>query len=224
MMNEENHRAPNFQDEIGELTRQKVVRQLHDGLTQTVSALAMRINYARRLMTTDPEAAGEELEKVEGLTRAATKEIRYIIYMLRPAGQDDSGLISEMDALANKMSELFNLEIDMDFNDDHINQLDKDVQAVIYQIVEELIDGARKINLKRLIFSLSLTKGDFAQLNLGNGNRGEGQTISFQDMDLNIIQSYASLIDGSVILVEERNQIQVLFPFKMEEDGDSTLV
>ena len=65
MITEDNHRTADLQKEIGELNRQKVVRQLHDGLTQTVSALAMRINYARRLIAVDPDAAGEELEKVE---------------------------------------------------------------------------------------------------------------------------------------------------------------
>ena len=76
MSNEDNNQVPDIPKEIDYLTRQKVVRQLHDGLTQTVSALAMRINFTRRIMATDPEAASAELEKVEDLTREATKEIR----------------------------------------------------------------------------------------------------------------------------------------------------
>ena len=92
MSTEDNNQVPDIPKEIDHLTRQKVVRQLHDGLTQTVSALAMRINFARRLMATDPEAASAELEKVEGLTRAATKEIRHIIFLLRPENREDSEL------------------------------------------------------------------------------------------------------------------------------------
>jgi signal transduction histidine kinase len=219
---EENHQSPDIQDEIGELTRQKVVRQLHDGLTQTVSALAMRINYARRLMTADPKAAGEELEKVEDLTRAATKEIRHIIFLLRPEGQEDFEIISELESLAEKMGDLFELEIEMDFNEVLVNQLPKEIQNVIYRIVEELIDSAREHNGKMLFLSLSLTQSGLAQIKLEEGIEGDVRVNSFQGMDLNNIQSYASLIGGSVILGKDGNLVQVLFPvMKKEAAGDA---
>jgi signal transduction histidine kinase len=224
MMTEENYQAPNIQDEIGELTRQKVVRQLHDGLTQTVSALAMRINYARRLMTADPKAAGEELEKVEDLTRAATKEIRHIIFLLRPERQGDFELISELESLAEKMGELFELEIEVDFNEVIVNQLPEDVQDVIFRIVEELIDSARKVNEKMLFLSLSLTQSDLAQLKLEYGIEGDIRVNSFQGMDLNNIQSYASLVGGSVILGKDGNFVQVLFPVMKNKVAGDALV
>ena len=219
---EENHQSPDIQDEIGELTRQKVVRQLHDGLTQTVSALAMRINYARRLMTADPKAAGEELEKVEDLTRAATKEIRHIIFLLRPEGQGDFEIISELESLAEKMGDLFELEIEMDFNEVLVNQLPREIQNVIYRIVEELIDSARKHNGKMLFLSLSLTQSGLTQIKLEEGIEGDVRVNSFQGMDLNNIQSYASLIGGSVILGKDGTLVQVLFPvMKKEAAGDA---
>jgi signal transduction histidine kinase len=209
---EENHHTRNIQAEIGELTRQIVVRQLHDGLTQTVSALAMRINYARRLITDDPQAAGEELEKVENLTRAATKEIRHIIFLLRPEGQEDFELNSELDSLAEKMGELFDIEISMAFNEDLVIQLPGDVQNVIFRIVEEMIDSARLLNEQMLEISLSLAQSDLAQLNLEAGKESDFMVNAFQEMDLNNIQSYASLIGGSVILGKDNNLVQVLFP------------
>ena len=42
------------------------------------------------------------------------------------------------------MGELFELEIEVDFNEVIVNQLPEDVQDVIFRIVEELIDSARK--------------------------------------------------------------------------------
>ena len=139
MITEDNQGTPDFQNQIGELNRQKIVRQLHDGLTQTVSALAMRINYARRLMAADADAAGEELEKVEDLARAATKEIRHIIYLMRPENQENTGLISELKSLASKMRELFDQEIEVEVEDVLAEQLPQDFQDVIYGIVEELL-------------------------------------------------------------------------------------
>ena len=213
MITEDNQRTPDFQKEIGELNRQKIVRQLHDGLTQTVSALAMRINYARRLMAADADAAGEELEKVEDLARAATKEIRHIIYLMRPENQETTGLISELKSLASKMRELFDQEIEVEVEDVLAEQLPQDVQDVIYGIVEELLDAIRRLDKRnRLLLSLSLAENDLAQLNLQSLIEGDSERYPFSELNLNNIQSYADLIDGSVIVGKESNQVQVLFP------------
>ena len=55
--------------ELQDVTHQKLIRELHDGLSQTVSALAMRVNFARRMLDSDREAAIQELVKVEDLAR-----------------------------------------------------------------------------------------------------------------------------------------------------------
>lgn len=225
MTTEDNHRASDIHKEMGELTRQKVVRQLHDGLTQTVSALAMRINYARRIITTDPAAAGEELEKVEGLTRAATKEIRHIIFLLRPENQENFELIAELDSYTEKLGELFDLEIEMDIDEDLTSHLPKDVQNVIFGIVEELVDSARMLEgIDRLVLSLNLANSDLAQLKFQEWVEGERKGGSFQGLDLSNIQSYASLIDGSVIIGKDENLVQILFPVAVYEGaGDSAV-
>jgi len=47
--------------EIQDESRKKLARDLHDGPTQSISAIAMRINFARRLMERDQKSASEEL-------------------------------------------------------------------------------------------------------------------------------------------------------------------
>jgi len=47
---DERERMIDFQEEA----RKKLARDLHDGPTQFVSAIAMRINLARRMLSKDP--------------------------------------------------------------------------------------------------------------------------------------------------------------------------
>ena len=70
--------------EIQEESRKKMARDLHDGPTQSIAAIAMRVNFVRRLMERDSQAAGEELLKIEELARRTTKEIRHMLFTLRP--------------------------------------------------------------------------------------------------------------------------------------------
>ncbi len=60
----------------------KLAHRLHDGPTQAAAAIAMRVNFARRLMETNPQAALEELDKLEDLARETTREIRKIAKVL----------------------------------------------------------------------------------------------------------------------------------------------
>lgn len=216
-----------FQDlqvskEIENLTRRKVVRHLHDGLTQTVSALAMRINFARRLMETDPDAADIELEKVEDLTREATKEIRHIIFLLRPDEQDPFDLFSALELLAEKMRSLFNLEIRLDIRKGLADQLSADVQRVIYAMVEEAIDSARNRNgSQSLVVSLVQSEDLLAQLKIEDPAEGAGIGQAFQGVELENIHYYAGFLAGSVVVDGNGKRMQILFPLKRSiDEGD----
>ena len=56
-----------------EEARTKLARDLHDGPTQSVAAIAMRVNFARRLLDRDPRATASELFKTEELARQTSK-------------------------------------------------------------------------------------------------------------------------------------------------------
>jgi signal transduction histidine kinase len=53
--------------EIQEEARHKLARDLHDGPTQSIGAIAMRVNFARRLVQRDPNQAAEELKSYSRL-------------------------------------------------------------------------------------------------------------------------------------------------------------
>lgn len=205
--------------EIEHLTRQKVVRQLHDGLTQTVSALAMRINIARRLMATDLDAASAELEKVEDLTRAATKEIRHIIFLLRPEEQEPFDLISALELLAEKMLSLFDLEITMDVSREFEDQLPDDVPRLMYAIIEEGIDSARQRNgTQNLSVILNQPEKQLAQLRIEDRTEDAGKEQAFQGVELENIQYYASLMNGSVMIENDGMLMRILLPLNLSID------
>ena len=53
--------------EVHEEARKKLARDLHDGPTQSVAAMAMRINIARRMLEKNTKGVPEELIKIEEL-------------------------------------------------------------------------------------------------------------------------------------------------------------
>jgi signal transduction histidine kinase len=130
--------------EIEEDARKKLARDLHDGPTQSVAAIAMRVNYARALLAKTPARVPEELEKIETLARATTKEIRQMLFTLRPLILETQGLKAALEALAQKIHETTPGLIVTVQLDPIAEKLDKDVQSMIFYVVEEAVGNARK--------------------------------------------------------------------------------
>ncbi|MCX8061882.1 MAG: GAF domain-containing sensor histidine kinase [Anaerolineales bacterium] len=130
--------------EIQEEARKKLARDLHDGPTQSVSALAMRVNFARRLLERDPRATAEELYKIEELARRTTKEIRHMLFTLRPLVLESQGLIAALQAMAEKMMETYNQKVIVQADPLTVQDLEVNKQSVIFAIAEEAVNNARK--------------------------------------------------------------------------------
>jgi len=130
--------------EIQEESRKKLARDLHDGPTQSVSAIAMRVNFARRLMERDSKAAAEELFKIEELARRTTKEIRHMLFTLRPLVLESRGLVAALESMSEKMKETFDQNVIIQADPGVVEALEPSKQAVVFYIAEEAVNNARK--------------------------------------------------------------------------------
>jgi signal transduction histidine kinase len=130
--------------EIQEEARKKLARDLHDGPTQSVAALAMRVNYARRLISQNVDAAVAELVKIEELARGTTKEIRHMLFTLRPLVLESQGLIAALESMVDKMRETYDQNVIIEADPEIIPQLEMGKQGVIFYIAEEAVNNARK--------------------------------------------------------------------------------
>jgi len=130
--------------EVQEETRKKLARDLHDGPTQSVAAIAIRINLARRMMKKDTKMAEEELLKTEELARRTTKEVRHLLFTLRPLILESQGLPAALDALAEKMHETFSQNVIINVEENISENMEMGKQGVIFYIIEEAVNNARK--------------------------------------------------------------------------------
>jgi signal transduction histidine kinase len=130
--------------EIQEEARKKLARDLHDGPTQSIAAIAMRVNFARRLMERDSRAASDELFKVEDLARRTTKEIRHMLFTLRPLILESQGLVAALSQLAEKLRETHGQNVTIEAQPGAADDLEIGKQGVIFYIAEEAVNNARK--------------------------------------------------------------------------------
>ncbi|HET7009668.1 MAG TPA: GAF domain-containing sensor histidine kinase [Anaerolineales bacterium] len=147
------HNARRFQDlvrerdritELQEEARRGLARDLHDGPIQTMATIAMRASYIRRLMSRDKQAAAQELRKVEELARMTTREVRHMLFTLRPLLLESQGLVMALQQLTDKTSELSGVEVRVEASPDVADGLPAGVQSAVFYIAEEAVNNARK--------------------------------------------------------------------------------
>jgi signal transduction histidine kinase len=158
--------------EAEEEARQKLARDLHDGPTQSISAIAMRVNFARRLMERDPKAAADELYKIEELARRTTKEIRQMLFTLRPLVLESEGLVPALRHLANKVHETHGQEVIVEAQPGVADDLEVGKQGVVFYIAEEAITNARKHAQADHIWVRLKRKGDLLTLEVQDDGVG----------------------------------------------------
>jgi signal transduction histidine kinase len=130
--------------EVQEETRKKLARDLHDGPTQSVAAIAMRINLARRMLKKDSKSADLELQKIEELAHRTTKEVRHMLFTLRPLILESQGLTAALAAMAEKMRETFAQNVIVNVDEKILENMEMGKQGVIFYIIEEAVNNARK--------------------------------------------------------------------------------
>jgi len=132
--------------EVEEDARKKLARNLHDGPTQSIAAIAMRLNYLRMLLDRDQDLVqtSEELTRIEELARRTTKEIRHMLFTLRPLILETQGLQAALEQYVSKLAETDDTPIHLEATPDVDQLLDQNAQGVSFYIIEEAIGNARK--------------------------------------------------------------------------------
>jgi signal transduction histidine kinase len=150
-----------------------LARDLHDGPTQSVAAIAMRVNFARRLMNRDQEAASEELSKIEDLARRTTKEIRHMLFTLRPLVLESKGLVAALEAMAEKMHDTYSQNVLVEADPLVVEHIEAGKQSVVFYLAEEAVNNARKhAEAAHIWVRLKLVQPDMALLSVEDDGVG----------------------------------------------------
>ncbi|WP_214109471.1 sensor histidine kinase [Acrocarpospora catenulata] len=116
--------------------RRRLRRDLHDGLGQTLTLMAMTINMARVSLQSSPDLADNLLKELRTGMDAVSGDIRELVYGLRPPALDDLGLAGAVRALEPDGPVV---EVDGD-----LDGLPAAVEVAAYRIVQEALHNIRK--------------------------------------------------------------------------------
>lgn len=124
---------------VQEEERRRLARDLHDGLGQTLTALA---NQLQRLHDDARDASNlglqHRLNDALELTRGALRDTRELSRLLRPTLLDDLGLDAALEWLARNLSERTGLNISLQSGLEE-QRLHPDVETLLFRVTQEAL-------------------------------------------------------------------------------------
>lgn len=124
--------------------RRKLARDLHDGPTQSVAAVVMRLNFIKMvLQNNEIDKAYDELVKVEEIAQRTTHEIRTMLFAMRPVILETQGLGPALEQYVNRLNQTESFRTRLN-NNGYKGQLSTEAEGVVFAIVEEAVGNAKK--------------------------------------------------------------------------------
>ena len=150
--------------------RTRLARELHDSVSQTLFSMSLVADAAAALVERDPAKAKAQLEGLRDMARAATQEMRSLIFELRPADLDAEGLVATLRKHVDVLRSVHAAEID--FKENGFQSLEPAVEREIYRVAQEAIGNALKhAKAGRIRVELGLANGT-ANLTIADDGTG----------------------------------------------------
>lgn len=203
--------------------RRRIAREIHDGPAQSLANLVLRVELCEQLLNRDPGRVKPELERLKDSVRNTLKDIRKIIFDLRPMSLDDLGLVGGLRRFFGDFQERYGLPVDLlVFGQE--KGLDEMCSIAIFRIIQEALNNVVKhARASRVSVKLEFLPQHLAIAVNDDGVGFDPQSLEQDDGHYGLLnmQERARLLNGKLEIRSapgRGTEIRVMIP--VEREGD----
>lgn len=124
--------------------RRRIAREMHDGPAQSMTNVVLKAELCERLSEVDMDMAKKELSALKDMVRDCLKEIRRIIYDLRPMSIDDLGLKPTLQKYIENFTSETDIRVELMFIGSDDNIKDSNIALTVFRLVQECLNNVKK--------------------------------------------------------------------------------
>jgi len=129
--------------EAQENERKRIARDIHDGPAQHMANVIMKVDICKKIIENDLEEGFKELADLKENVKLALREVRNIIFDLRPMTLDDLGLNQTIEQSVKTISEETGIEIELKLKPLK-TEIESIIQVAVYRIIQEIFNNIKK--------------------------------------------------------------------------------
>lgn len=180
--------------------RQRLARELHDAVTQTLFSSSLIAEVLPRLWERNPDQGLQRLEELRQLTRGALAEMRTLLMELRPAALVEAELGDLLRQLGEAFTGRSRLPVDLQVNGGV--PLPPEVKVGLYRITQEALNNiAKHADACRVSISLCSVPEEIAIYVRDDGRGFDLAQTSAERLGLRIMRERAAEI-GAELSIE----------------------
>jgi signal transduction histidine kinase len=122
--------------------RQRLARELHDSVTQTIFSMTLTTQSALLLLNRSPSQVSSQLDRLNQLIQRALSEMQELIARLAPQAVSGEGLVSALQHHAEERRRMHNLHVTLEV--DGNEALDPTEEANLFRIAQEALNNVVK--------------------------------------------------------------------------------
>jgi len=197
--------------------RQRIQRDLHDGLGPVLASMRLRLEAClEQAYECAPDLVGE-LTVVHDLIGTAASDIRHLVYDLRPPVLDQLGLAGALRQRAERFGRETGIDLDWSFENDRVYTAVEEI--AIFRIVHEGLLNIQKHSKASEVKLRLSEEGNTVLLTLMDNGMGFDTSVNGTEKGAGIrsMRERADLISGSFRIesqIGKGTQIEVRIPSK----------
>jgi len=182
----------------GELERDRIARDLHDGVGQELAGISLRLGALANQLTREGSAHAETAQSLNALAQASISETRRLSRSLSPAVWSDLGICGALKSLAREVDAHSHVRCSASCaSSDDV--CDSEVSTQLFRIAQEAVNNALRHSSASEIGLRYGREGDTVYLEVldnGTGIPGEGERS--EGLGLRSMRYRARMIGGNL--------------------------
>lgn len=131
--------------EAQENERKRIARDIHDGPAQHMANAIMKADLCTKIIKRNLEDGLRELGDLKESVKMALKEVRGIIFDLRPMSLDDLGLNQTIRETVNSITQESGIDISLKLRPMKAEaEVESIIQVAVYRIIQEIFNNIKK--------------------------------------------------------------------------------
>jgi PAS domain S-box-containing protein len=202
--------------------RIRLAYDLHDSVTQSLYSLTLLAEASKRQMNAgDLDRASEYITRLGETSLEALKEIRLLVYKLRPASLDKEGLMSAIQQRLGAVERRAGIKAHLIASDSL--RLSPNIEEELYRVIQEALNNSLK-HSKATSVSVRINQSEeFIEVEVRDNGIGFDQNMigSSEGMGFKSMQERVKCIGGNIKITSTPGQGTIIYvKLSPEESGN----
>lgn len=206
--------------------RARIAREIHDTIAQGLTGIVIQLETAEYCLDQDPTTALKWIKKACDLARGTLAEARHSVWALRPHAQDDSNLVTAIEALIGRLSHEESVNIKYTHSG-ILAPLSSGMEHDLLRLCQEAITNSLKhANAHQIDVTMFFTS-EYVELRVQDDGQGFDtlQHVRSNSFGLRIMEERVAHMDGTLAITSETGKgtcvaVRVPIDFERQEIYD----